>query len=51
MVANLLTSTGVSRLITIDLHADQIQGFFDVPVDHLYASNIFVPYIESLNFA
>jgi len=48
MVANLLTSTGVSRLITIDLHADQIQGFFDVPVDHLYASNIFVPYIESL---
>lgn len=49
MVANLLTSTGVSRLITIDLHADQIQGFFDVPVDHLYASNIFVPYIESLN--
>ncbi|MBZ0242756.1 MAG: ribose-phosphate pyrophosphokinase [Bacteroidales bacterium] len=49
MVANLLTTTGVSRLITIDLHADQIQGFFDVPVDHLYASNIFVPYIESLN--
>ncbi|MBU1370666.1 MAG: ribose-phosphate pyrophosphokinase [Bacteroidetes bacterium] len=49
LVANILNTAGVSRLITIDLHADQIQGFFDVPVDHLYASNIFVPYIESLN--
>lgn len=49
MVANILTHAGVGRIITIDLHADQIQGFFDVPVDHLYASNIFVPYMQSLN--
>ncbi|MBS4061731.1 MAG: ribose-phosphate pyrophosphokinase [Bacteroidetes bacterium] len=49
LVANLLITAGISRIITIDLHADQIQGFFDVPVDHLYASNIFVPYIRSLN--
>ena len=48
LVANLLTAAGVSRVITLDLHADQIQGFFDVPVDHLYASSIFVPYIRSL---
>jgi ribose-phosphate pyrophosphokinase len=49
LVANLLTAAGVQRIITIDLHADQIQGFFDVPVDHLYASSIFVPYIKQLN--
>ena len=49
MLTNLLTSTGINRLITIDLHADQIQGFLDVPVDHLYASVIFYPYIKSLN--
>jgi len=49
LVANLLTAAGVDRIITLDLHADQIQGFFDVPVDHLYASSIFVPYIKSLN--
>ncbi|MEI6822299.1 MAG: ribose-phosphate pyrophosphokinase [Bacteroidota bacterium] len=49
LVANLLTTTGAQRLITIDLHADQIQGFFDVPVDHLYGSSIFIPYIKSLN--
>ncbi|MDR0969753.1 MAG: ribose-phosphate pyrophosphokinase [Lentimicrobiaceae bacterium] len=49
LVANLLTTAGVSRIITMDLHADQIQGFFDVPVDNLYVSNIFVPYIQSLN--
>ncbi len=49
LVANLLITSGISRIITIDLHADQIQGFFDVPVDHLYASNIFVPYIRGLN--
>ncbi len=48
MIANLLTSAGVNRIVTIDLHADQIQGFFDVPVDHLYASSIFIPYIKSL---
>ena len=49
MVVNLLTAAGVDRVMTMDLHADQIQGFFDVPVDHLYASTIFVPYIKSLN--
>lgn len=46
LVANLLCAAGVDRVMTMDLHADQIQGFFDVPVDHLYASSIFVPYIK-----
>jgi ribose-phosphate pyrophosphokinase len=49
LTANLLIAAGVTRLITIDLHADQIQGFFDVPVDHLYSSNIFLPYLKQLN--
>lgn len=49
LVTDLLTTAGVSRVMTMDLHADQIQGFFDVPVDHLYASSIFVPYIKGLN--
>ena len=49
LVANLLCAAGVDRIMTMDLHADQIQGFFDIPVDHLYASGIFVPYIQSLN--
>jgi len=49
LVADLLRVAGIDRLITMDLHADQIQGFFDIPVDHLYASAIFVPYIESLH--
>lgn len=49
LVADMLSVAGIDRLITMDLHADQIQGFFDVPVDHLYASSIFIPYIESLN--
>jgi ribose-phosphate pyrophosphokinase len=49
MVAKLLMSAGATRIITMDLHADQIQGFFEVPVDHLYASTIFVPYLKSLN--
>ena len=49
LVADLLSVAGIDRLITMDLHADQIQGFFDVPVDHLYASSIFIPYIESLH--
>ncbi len=49
LIANLLSAAGVTRIITIDLHADQIQGFFDVPVDHLYASSIFVPYLRGLN--
>ncbi|MFH2094874.1 MAG: ribose-phosphate pyrophosphokinase [Bacteroidota bacterium] len=46
LVANLLCAAGVDRIMTMDLHADQIQGFFDVPVDHLYASSIFVPHIQ-----
>ena len=49
LVSNLLTAAGIDRLITMDLHADQIQGFFDIPVDHLYASTMFVPDIASLN--
>ncbi len=49
LVADMLTVAGIDRLITMDLHADQIQGFFNVPVDHLYASGVFLPYIESLN--
>ena len=49
LIANLLTAAGVQRIITLDLHADQIQAYFDVPVDHIYASSIFTPYIESLN--
>lgn len=48
MVANLLSAAGADRLMTCDLHADQIQGFFDFPVDHMDASTIFVPYIQSL---
>lgn len=48
LMSNLLVSAGVDRMMTMDLHADQLQGFFDVPVDHLYASSIFVPYIKSL---
>ena len=49
LVANLMSVAGIDRLITMDLHADQIQGFFDIPVDHLYGSTIFAPYIQSLN--
>lgn len=49
LVANLLTAAGVDRVMTMDLHADQIQGFFEVPVDHLFASSIFLPYIDSLD--
>ncbi|MBQ4279369.1 MAG: ribose-phosphate pyrophosphokinase [Rikenellaceae bacterium] len=49
LVANILRAAGVDRIMTMDLHADQIQGFFDIPVDHLYASGIFVPYIKNLN--
>lgn len=49
LVANLLTAAGVDRIVTMDLHADQIQGFFEVPVDHLFASSIFVPYLQGLN--
>ena len=49
LVADLLSTAGVNRVICMDLHADQIQGFFNVPVDHLYASSVFIPYIESLH--
>lgn len=49
LVANLLMSAGATRLMTMDLHADQIQGFFEIPVDHLYASTIFLNYIKQLN--
>ena len=49
LVADLLSTAGVDRVICMDLHADQIQGFFNVPVDHLYASSVFIPYIESLH--
>ncbi len=48
LVADILTAAGADRIITMDLHADQIQGFFNVPVDHLYASADFIPYIKSL---
>ena len=49
LVANLLSAAGVDRIMTMDLHADQIQGFFEVPVDHLYASELFVEDINNLN--
>lgn len=49
LVANLLTAAGATRIMTMDLHADQIQGFFEIPVDHLFASNIFVDYLNELN--
>ncbi|MDR1792563.1 MAG: ribose-phosphate pyrophosphokinase [Bacteroidales bacterium] len=47
LIANMLTAAGVDRIITMDLHADQIQGFFDITVDHLYASSLFVPLLKS----
>lgn len=50
LVANLLTAAGVDRVITMDLHADQIQGFFDIPVDNIYASRIFLPYLKKRSF-
>ncbi len=49
LIADMLSVAGVDRIITMDLHADQIQGFFNIPVDHLYGSTVFVPYIKSLN--
>ena len=49
LVADLLSVAGVNRVITMDLHADQIQGFFDVPVDHLYASGVIMPYLKNLH--
>jgi ribose-phosphate pyrophosphokinase len=49
LVADMLAVAGATRVMTMDLHADQIQGFFDIPVDHLYASTIFMPHIQKLN--
>lgn len=49
LVADMLAVAGATRVMTMDLHADQIQGFFDVPVDHLYASTLFMPHIQNLN--
>ena len=51
LVANLLIASGVNRIITMDLHADQIQGFFEIPVDHLYASTVFIPYLKKLKLS
>ncbi|TVR76123.1 MAG: ribose-phosphate pyrophosphokinase [Chitinophagaceae bacterium] len=49
LVANLITAAGADRVMTMDLHAGQIQGFFDIPVDHLNSSAIFIPYLKKLN--
>lgn len=49
LVADMLSAAGINRVMTMDLHADQIQGFFNIPVDHLYASSVLVPYMKSLN--
>ncbi|MDO5665479.1 MAG: ribose-phosphate pyrophosphokinase [Bacteroidia bacterium] len=49
LIADMLGTAGINRLITMDLHADQIQGFFNVPVDHLYASGVFVDYMKTFN--
>lgn len=49
LVAKMLEAAGATRIITMDLHADQIQGFFEKPVDHLFASTIFLPYLKNLN--
>ena len=49
LVAKMLETAGATRIITMDLHADQIQGFFEKPVDHMFASTIFLPYLKSLN--
>lgn len=49
LVANLLTTAGADRIVTLDLHAGQIQGFFDIPVDHLYGNSIFIPHLLDMN--
>ena len=49
LVANMLAAAGCDRVMTCDLHADQIQGFFDFPVDHVYASAVFLPYLKAMN--
>ena len=48
LIANMLTTAGADRVLTMDLHAPQIQGFFDVPVDHLYGSAVFIDYVEKI---
>ena len=49
LVANMLHAAGCDRVMTCDLHADQIQGFFDFPVDHIYASSVFLPHLQAMN--
>ena len=49
LVAKMLEAAGATRIITMDLHADQIQGFFEIPVDHLFGSTLFLPYLQQLN--
>ncbi len=49
LMTNLLVAAGVDRIVTMDLHADQIQGFVDIPMDHLYGSSIFIPYLKNLD--
>jgi ribose-phosphate pyrophosphokinase len=49
LIANLLQAAGANRIMTMDLHAEQIQGFFDIPVDHLKSEAIFMPYLQSLD--
>ena len=49
LIANVLHAAGVDRVMTMDLHADQIQGFFEVPVDHLFASTLFAPILKKMN--
>ncbi|GAA0872909.1 ribose-phosphate pyrophosphokinase [Gangjinia marincola] len=51
LIAKMLETAGATRIITMDLHADQIQGFFEKPVDHLFASTIFLPYLQKLNLS
>lgn len=51
LIANMITAAGADRVIAMDLHADQIQGFFDIPVDHLFGSSLFMPYIRGLEFS
>lgn len=51
LIANLLTAAGIDRIMTMDLHADQIQGFFDIPVDHLKSEAIYIPYLKELDLS
>ena len=50
LVANLITAAGVNRVLTVDLHAQQIQGFFDIPVDHLYALPVFLRHLRTQRY-